>query len=145
MKKCIYERVQRGIKFTEVVSNMEEKEYRHQERKKRIEHWQVIAVYLVIYDIIAVNFSYILGLLLRFDFSFSKIPVEYIHSFVRFMPIYTVFCLIVFSLLKLYNSLWAFASYTELNHILMASIITTIFNVGGITLLCQRMPFSYYM
>ena len=105
MKKCIYERVQRGIKFTEVVSNMEEKEYRHQERKKRIEHWQVIAVYLVIYDIIAVNFSYILGLLLRFDFSFSKIPVEYIHSFVRFMPIYTVFCLIVFSLLKLYNSL----------------------------------------
>lgn len=33
MKKCIYERVQRGIKFTEVVSNMEEKEYRHQERK----------------------------------------------------------------------------------------------------------------
>lgn len=25
MKKCIYERVQRGIKFTEVVSNMEEK------------------------------------------------------------------------------------------------------------------------
>ena len=123
----------------------EKKEYSHQERKKRIEHWQVIAVYLVIYDIIAVNFSYILGLLLRFDFSFSKIPVEYIHSFVRFMPIYTIFCLIVFSLLKLYNSLWAFASYTELNHILMASIITTIFNVGGITLLCQRMPFSYYI
>lgn len=95
-------------------------------KEKRFEHWQIIAVYLVIYDIFAVNFSYFLGLLLRFDFSFTKIPTEYIHAMLRLAPIYTVFCLAVFWVLKLYNSLWAFASYTELNHILLASIITTL-------------------
>ena len=113
-------------------------------KEKRFEHWQIMAAYLVIYDIFAVNFSYFLGLLLRFDFSFTKIPTEYIHAMLRFAPIYTVFCLAVFWVLKLYNSLWAFASYTELNHILLASIITTLFNVG-ITMLCKRMPASYYI
>ena len=113
-------------------------------KEKRFEHWQIIAAYLVIYDIFAVNFSYFLGLLLRFDFSFTKIPTEYIHAMLRLAPIYTVFCLAVFWVLKLYNSLWAFASYTELNHILLASIITTLFNVG-ITMLCERMPASYYI
>lgn len=113
-------------------------------KEKRFEHWQIIAAYLVIYDIFAVNFSYFLGLLLRFDFSFTKIPTEYIHAMLRFAPIYTVFCLAVFWVLKLYNSLCAFASYTELNHILLASIITTLFNVG-ITMLCKRMPASYYI
>lgn len=36
MKKCIYERVQRGIKFTEVVSNMEEKGLKKVLGKKKI-------------------------------------------------------------------------------------------------------------
>ena len=30
--------------------------------KKRIEHWQVISLYLLIYDIIAVNLAYLLAL-----------------------------------------------------------------------------------
>ena len=54
-------------------------------KEKRFEHWQIIAAYLVIYDIFAVNFSYFLGLLLRFDFSFTKIPTEYIHAMLRFI------------------------------------------------------------
>ena len=37
------------------------------ERKTKIQHWKVIAFYLIVYDIIAVNFSYFLGLWLRFD------------------------------------------------------------------------------
>ena len=28
---------------------------------KKLEHWKVIAIYLIIYDIIAVNFSYFIG------------------------------------------------------------------------------------
>lgn len=69
-------------------------------KKKRFEHWQIIAAYLVIYDVFAVNFSYFLGLLLRFDFSFTKIPTEYIHAMLRLAPIYTVFCLAVFWVLN---------------------------------------------
>lgn len=114
-------------------------------RKRRLEHWQVIAIYLLIYDIIAINASYFLGLWVRFDLKFSGIPIEYLNAFLKFAPIYTVFCICIFSLLHLYNSIWRFASFSELNRILVASLITTIFQIFGITCFFRRMPISYYI
>lgn len=114
-------------------------------RRPHLEHWMVIAFYLVIYDVIAVNLSYFLGLLLRFDFQFSNIPQNYLVSFLKFAPFYTAFCLVAFYALHLYNSLWRFASFNELNRILIATILTTAFQVLGITGFCGRMPGSYYV
>lgn len=113
--------------------------------KKKFEHWEIIALYLIIYDVLAVNFAYLLGLLLRFDFRFSQIPVEYFNAFLKFAPFYTVFAILVFYLLRLYNSLWRFASFSELNRILAATGITTLFHIIGITLFFKRMPISYYL
>lgn len=112
---------------------------------RKIEHWKVIAFYLILYDIFAVNFSYFLGLWLRFDLQYSSIPQRYFEAFLKFAPIYTVFALIVFYALRLYNSLWRFASVSELNRIFTASVITTAFHVIGITLFVERMPISYYI
>lgn len=114
-------------------------------QRKHIEHWQVIAGYLVIYDVIAVNFSFFASLFLRFDLRFSTIPKEYLYAFIRFAPIYTVFCLTVFYMLHLYSSLWRFASFSELNRIFTASVITALFHIVGITVFLQRMPISYYI
>ena len=114
-------------------------------RKKRIEHWQVVSLYLVLFDVIAVNVSYFAGLLLRFDLHFSQIPEMYLTPFLSFAPIYTVAVLIVFEVLHLYNSLWRFASFSELNRLAVGTIITTVFQIVGITVLFQRMPISYYM
>ena len=115
------------------------------ERKAKIRHWKVIAFYLVVYDIIAVNFSYFLGLWLRFDLQYSNIPREYLSAFLKFAPVYTVAVVIVFYILRLYNSLWRFASFDELNRIFAASVITTVIQIVGITALFVRMPFSYYV
>lgn len=114
-------------------------------KKKRIEHWKVIALYLMIYDIIAVNISYFMGLWLRFDLHYSAIPDEYLVAFLEFAPIYTLFALIIFCRVHLYSSVWRFAGYTELNRILIVSIITTLFQVIGITCFFGRMPVSYYL
>ena len=122
---------------------MSKKEER--ERKAKIQHWKVIAFYLVVYDIIAVNFSYFLGLWLRFDLQYSNIPREYLSAFLKFAPVYTVAVVIVFYILRLYNSLWRFASFNELNRIFAASVITTVIQIVGITALFVRMPFSYYV
>lgn len=122
---------------------MSKKEER--ERKTKIQHWKVIAFYLVVYDIIAVNFSYFLGLWLRFDLQYSNIPREYLSAFLKFAPVYTVAVVIVFYILRLYNSLWRFASFNELNRIFAASVITTVIQIVGITALFVRMPFSYYV
>lgn len=113
--------------------------------KFKIEHWHIMAMYLIIYDIIAVNFSYFFALLLRFDMSYSSIPAGYLHAFVVFAPFYTAFVLIVFTFFNLYNSLWRYASFSELNRILAASVITTVFQVIGITMIVHRMPASYYI
>ena len=108
------------------------KEEHHTMKKtKKLEHWKIIAAYLVIYDIIAVNASYLFGLLLRFDLHYSAIPKEDLSAFFKFAPFYTVFCLVIFYVLKLYNSLWRFASFSELNHILVANVIAFLFHITG--------------
>ena len=92
--------------------------------KHKLEHWHVIALMLAVYDILAVNLSYFLALWLRFDCVVSKISSQYLDAFFRFAPIYTVFCLAVFILLRLYNSLWRFASFRELVRVIVSSVIT---------------------
>lgn len=112
--------------------------------KKKIDHWRVIALYLVIYDIFVVNASYLLALWLRFDTKFSLIPEIYLSSFFKFAPFYTVLCLLVFWRLRLYNSIWRFASYDELLRCILASVITSFIQITGITAFVYRMPITYY-
>lgn len=45
----------------------------------------------------------------------------------------------------LYNSLWRFASFSELNRVLVAWAISTAIQIIGITLFVRRMPISYYI
>mgnify|MGYP004533728477 FL=1 len=108
-------------------------------------HRNIMMVYLILYDAIAINFSYFFGLLLRFDFKFSSIPPEYFQSFLKFTPFYTVITIVIFHMLRLYNSIWKYASFTELSRILLATGITSLIHIVGITTLVLRMPISYYM
>ena len=118
---------------------------RQQKKGFHLEHWQVIAAMLVVYDVIAVNAAYFIALWLRFDLQFSAISEEYIQRWLHFVPIYTAFCLAVFWFLRLYKSLWRFASYTELVRVVTASVLTAVFHTAAITLILGRMPISYYL
>lgn len=100
----------------------------HTGSRRHLQHWVIIAFYLIIYDIVAVNFSWFLGLLLRFDMRFSSIPQNYFNAFIKFAPFYTAFCVLIFYIFHLYNSLWRFASISELNRISAATVITTLFS-----------------
>lgn len=112
---------------------------------KRIKHWMVMALYLVIYDILAVNASYFFALLLRFDMMYSAIPDAYLDSFMHFSPVYTVVAVAVLYAFRLYNSIWQFASITELTRLFLANLVTAAFHIVGITLFFGRMPISYYV
>ena len=111
----------------------------------KIRHWKIIAVYLLLYDVLVINASWFFGLLLRFDLRYSSIPPEYLNAYLKFAPFYTLFTVIVFYIFRLYNSLWRFASFSELNRILGATGVTTLFHVVGITAFLHRMPVSYYV
>ena len=114
-------------------------------RVKRFEHWHVVALLLMLYDIAVVNMSYFLALWLRFDCMFSEIPREYLTAFLGFAPIYSVVCVVVFWWLRLYNSIWRFASVNELGRVAVATVVTVLTHIIGITLLFRRMPVSYYI
>ncbi len=113
-------------------------------RKIRIDHWKIIALYLIIYDAFVINFSYFSALWLRFDPRFSSIPDKYLDAFLKFAPFYTIIAIIIFYCLRLYNSIWRFASYNELVRCIFSSIITSIVHIIGITVFVLRMPISYY-
>ena len=112
-------------------------------KKKKVEHWQIIVAYLVVYDIITANLSYFLALWFRFDCIFSLIPVQYLQAWKSFIPIYSVVCLVVFRCFRLYSSMWRFASFPELLRITIASLLASVLHVVLITVFYRRMPISY--
>ena len=113
-------------------------------RQTRLPHWKVISFLLLIFDAAAVNVSFLAALWLRFDCQFSLIPQVYLGAWMHFTLFYTAFCLLVFWLGKLYQSIWRFASFHELERSLVVNAITGAAHILGISLLFQRMPISYY-
>lgn len=114
-------------------------------KTQKIKHWHKITIWLMAYDLIAVCMSYFAGLWIRFDCRFSMIPDVYFDAYLMFAPIYAVICIAVFYVLRLYKTIWRFASYNELGRVMTATVITTIIHIVGITVFFERMPVSYYM
>jgi FlaA1/EpsC-like NDP-sugar epimerase len=114
-------------------------------RKKPIlEHWQIIAILLVIYDILVIHLSYFLALFLRFDGIYSAIPDYYLKAYYSFISMYAIGCVIIFWWFHLYQSIWRFASYVELTRLMTASVLTSVLHAILITFLLCRMPLTYY-
>lgn len=117
-------------------------------KKPKMAHWQLINLGLMLYDVFAVNVAFFLAMWLRFDCSISVMLGEYsmyLTAYLKFAPIYTVVCIPVFWRMRLYKSIWRFASYTELLRVAMATAVTGIIQIVGITVLFERMPISYYV
>ena len=113
--------------------------------KKKIEHWQIVSFYLMAYDIIVSACSYFLGLWLRYDLSFTKIPKSFLDAYMFFMPIYALLIVGCHWYNRLYKSIWRFASYSELKRVSLATLELAAAHTLLISLVFRRMPFSYYL
>ena len=113
--------------------------------KKRIEHWEVVTGILMVYDFMAICFSYLLALLVRFDFKFSSIESQYLQGCYKSVLFYALFCVILFWFLKLYKSIWRFASYSELLRVILATAISGLIYPLIMNLFVGGMPASYYV
>lgn len=116
-------------------------------------------IWILLLDIVAVNLAYFLALVFRvavndmggiFTTS-SDVPV-FFSAFYRFALIYTVLCIVVFFLFKLYGGVWRFAGINDMYRILGAWIVTTLIQIIGSVLMMsatnfpgRRMPATYYM
>lgn len=112
--------------------------------KKQNQLWLHRVAILGLFDIIGIGMSYFFALLLRFDFLYSKIPVEYLKGYLRSMPWMILITVTVFYIFKLYHSIWRLISLAEFKKILEAYLVLIpIYLVMGF-LTHLSMPLSYY-
>lgn len=109
--------------------------------------WFFIRLAMLLFDVFAVNFAYFAALVIRFYVAseFNVWAVKYIPAFLKFAPYYTVCCIVVFLLFKLYNSMWKYAGLNDLNRILAACLVTCVIQVVGSIVVAMRMPITYYV
>ena len=111
----------------------------------RLEHWHVISLLLMAFDMLASAGAYFLALWLRFDCSFGDISDEYLLSWLYFAPAYAIISVVVYWKSHLYQSVWRFASFVELERTAASSFILSIVHTVLITLIFRRMPITYYI
>ena len=131
---------------------MQEPNKPHRKRRKTlqigshvIEHWQMIAVVLAVYDFIAVCLGYFLALYLRYDATYTSISQPFIRAYARFIFPWALNSIVIFLFFKMYNSMWRFASFTELIRTFMGSMVSSVLHAVLITVIFTRMPISYYI
>jgi FlaA1/EpsC-like NDP-sugar epimerase len=113
----------------------------HQEKEKRtmdkVRTLRVLS--LVVIDAILINLSVVLSLLLRFEFELNPLSVSgFVQNYFSIAIVYTVVSLLLFSLFRLYSSLWQFASIDELRNVCLAAL-TSVVSLEAISVLTQNL------
>lgn len=106
--------------------------------------WGKRALLLFVYDVISINMSCFLTLLLRFDFKFNSIPDIYMDNYVSYIPIHTVCTLIMFFICHMYHSLWFFAGINELWNAFWGCFYASVLQVTIMNVMGKHMPRSYW-
>lgn len=99
---------------------------------------------IVIADILAVIFSYGCALWLRFDLRISQIPREYLNNYLIYMIVAAVVTVIIYSLIRLYQSIWTYAGINELINTFIGSVISAAVSFLA-TYAWIRLPISFYI
>lgn len=105
-----------------------------------------IKIYFLIafLDILAIAGAFFLALWLRHDFKFDAIPLKYIHGYLTSIVFWCAISVAVFTVCKLYHSIWAFVSTDELFRMVGAYAILAVLEIGFVFLMRLEMPKSYY-
>ena len=112
--------------------------------RKVLEHWHIVSFLLALYDIVAVAASFFLALWFRYDCAYSMIETAQRLALLKFAIPYGLICVAVFCALGLYNSIWRFASYSELLRTALATAITAAIHLVIMEGFIISMPPSYY-
>ena len=113
--------------------------------RKRLEHWQIVSIFLALYDFLAICAAYFLSLWLRFDGVFSEIPPEFLGPYQRFILPYALGAIVIFYFLRMYNSMWRFSGSADFLRVFGVSFVVSLLHAALITVCFGRMPLSYYI
>lgn len=99
---------------------------------------------LVLADLILINLSAFLALYIRFEFDLKLLcETEFLHNMLLYSGINSVCTILIFYILKLYNSLWEFASVSELVRTAVGCFFSAVFYMVGMFMLHLTVPRSF--
>lgn len=101
-------------------------------------------VFLIIFDILLINFVSFMAILVRFDLRIGKVELRYSEAIVSYALIHTVLTLIIFFVFRLYHSLWKYASIEEMINVVLACTVSAVVQFFGMRMSGYYMPRSYY-
>jgi len=103
---------------------------------------------IVVMDVLATVISYFLGLWVRYDFVFHDIRATHLEGYASAIIPWCVITVIVFACFRLYSSIWAFVSTSEVFSIIgayavLAVIGVALFHFDGILMPRSSMAVGY--
>ena len=98
---------------------------------------------LVVSDLMAILLASVLSLYVRYDFQFMAVPRNFWDAVLQVYPYNIVILLICFNIFKLYNSVWRYASDTELINNVTAVFLCAVLQPLLLWALDKHLPLSY--
>ncbi len=94
---------------------------------------------IMLLDVVATCASFFLGLWFRYDFSFQEIQLYHINGYLSTIGLWCGITVLVFMIFRLYSSIWAFVSTSEVFRIVGAYVVlavvgVTLFHFDGVIL-----------
>lgn len=109
------------------------------------ENKRIRMLILMAADILGIYIASFAGLFIRFDMTLSKIPPEYNEAAKNYLPYYIIVTLLVFSLSRMYSTMWSVAGAWEVIRIVGACSLASLIQIAGMVLLENRVPRSYFV
>ena len=99
---------------------------------------------LLIIDVVIINAAAFSSLFVRFELDLSLMEESgFFESVLSYMPLNTLATILIFALLKLYDSLWDYAEVDETLRIVAASAMSAVQQVLGMKILSLAVPRSF--
>ncbi|MGN0382914.1 MAG: polysaccharide biosynthesis protein [Eubacterium sp.] len=118
-------------------------------KKINSDKWIRILI-LIALDIIALQVTSYMAILVRLEFAFSLTCETYAQIIFRYSIIDVVCMLIIFTAFRLYNSVWSYAGIVEIFNVIFANIILAVSRAIGLRIMYiyvskdMYLPKSYY-
>ena len=99
-------------------------------RKSKVRSFQKAAL-IAFLDVLSTIIAFFAGLWIRFEFSIPAIPEKFLEAYLYGIGIWCVISVAVFACFKLYHSIWAFVSTSEVFRIIGAYSVLCVLAILG--------------
>lgn len=100
---------------------------------------------MVLIDIVTVNISFFLSLLILYDMKYSLIDKTYLNIFISYAIPNTLVTIVIYYFSNLYRIVLEYISYNEVKKILKAVLLSVVIHYIGVNIFFDEMPISYFI